>query len=173
MTEARYPRALLPWTITLLSLLVTAALAGVLALSPRNEGRTGSPEKKPDRPDRGEESDLIKSSYVKLLERRARELEERERDLRKKAENYKKMLMEEIAAHIADSREKDAIIRQRDAVIEELDRALADRVRSIQELRVANEDLQRQVLEKDVRCTLAEQEIKLLQEMLHRASAEE
>jgi len=173
MSEEKKPGALLPWTITLLSLLVTAALAGILALAVRSGSREGTPKDEPDRPDRGRESASIKSSYVKLLERRARELAEREKDLRKKAENYKKLLMEEIDVHIADIREKDAIIRQRDTVIEEIDRALADRVRSIQELRVANEELQRQVREKDVRCTLAEQEIKLLQEMLHRVSAEE
>jgi len=164
MGREETPSAFLPWTVALGALLVAAALAGLLALSLRI-GAGG-------RGENGGASEL-KSSHMKLLEKRNRELEEREKGLQKKVENYKKMLMKEFEAHSSVVQAKNALITQRDEVIEEFDRALADRIRSVHELRVANEDLQRRIREKEVTLEHAEREIELLREKLREIPTEE
>ncbi len=89
-----------------------------------------------------------------------------------KEAKFKDLLYREIDAHIRDVRDKDAIVSQRDDVIEELDRALADRVRSVQELRTQNEELQRQIREREVRYIHAEQERQMLQAKFQEAVLE-
>jgi hypothetical protein len=85
---------------------------------------------------------------------------------------YKELIYQEVDAHFRDNRDKDAIIRSRDQVIESLDRALFDRIRSVQQLRVENENLQRQIREKEVLFIHAEQERQMLQARLEEANTE-